>query len=141
MPRLTKDRVVWCNRGYYTPFIGFCPSAEAWHGFLKDYKIPDEPYPTTDAQTTTFYVDLEKGKKTYIIVTVGDHIDKKSDVRGLCGLIAHESTHVVRKIWKAIGEDTPGEEAEAYAVQSVMQDMLTSYAKTRRNAMSKLLLS
>lgn len=41
-------------------------------------------------------------------------------------LMAHEATHVARKIWEYLGEDTTGREADAYLVgwiASCLEDM------------------
>lgn len=37
------------------------------------------------------------------------------------GMIAHEVAHLAQNLWREIGEESPGNEAEAYLIQTVTQ--------------------
>lgn len=132
---MNKHSVIWCDRGWLPTYYGFCPSKFAWEREMKRLKIKDAPpYPDTDGRTTRF----EKTENTVdmmgdtIIVTIADHIDKRKDVAAICALIGHEAVHVWQFIREDIGEDNPGREIEAYAIQYITLALCGAYRKTRR---------
>lgn len=94
--------------------------------------VADCPYPETDAKCNVFWNAEYKrgGKKTIIMVTVGEHIDAK-DHLGILGLLIHECTHVWQFIRQDIGETAPSYETEAYAMQNIVMSMLNAYSETR----------
>jgi hypothetical protein len=47
------------------------------------------------------------------------------------GLLVHEATHVWQHICESIGETKPSVEFEAYAMQSIVSNLLTAYEDTR----------
>jgi hypothetical protein len=63
-----------------------------------------------NAEAVTYYVqERETGRKGILVAFTAKHwISVKT--------IAHEATHVARKVWDHIGETTTGEEADAYLV-------------------------
>lgn len=124
--RTSTDKVVWCNRGWYPIYYGFCPSEKAWKSALKRLGITSEPYPDTDGKCTF----LEKnGKDLCAIVTIKDH----SDPTEVIGILVHEAMHIWQAIKENIGEKDPGHEQEAYAMQAMTMELIDAYNKTRKN--------
>ena len=46
----------------------------------------------------------------------------------IAAILAHEAVHIWQLIRREIGEDKPGDEGEAYAVQHITQELLQAYA-------------
>lgn len=125
----SRNKVVWCNRGWLPTHFGFCPSEKAWDREMKRLQVEDEPYPRTDGRCTTL-ANRASGKFC-ILVTIGEHIDPKDDPIGVLGLIVHEAAHVWQQIKKDIGEKRPSAEFEAYALQAIFIQLSSAYTDTR----------
>jgi hypothetical protein len=122
--------VIYCDRGWLPSYYGFCPSKKAWDREMRELFPHDkvhEEYPKADGHTATFERD---GGQT-ILVTINEHMDKRAKL-SVIGLLAHEAVHVMQRIMKDAGEKKPGVEIEAYAVQSIFQELLKAYCDTRR---------
>lgn len=49
----------------------------------------------------------------------------------IVALLAHECMHILQATWREIGEDCPGDEIEAYAIQSLLEEVLVEYGRQR----------
>ncbi len=47
----------------------------------------------------------------------------------VAGLLVHEAVHVWQAYCESIGEDNPGAEQEAYAVQTISQELMAEFAR------------
>lgn len=136
--RINRNCIFWLDRGFYPPFIGFCPNEKAWTAVCKDMGL-EYAWPTSDGSTTRFpKTNKLRPRSLIILVTIGDRMDKttKRDPYGFSALVAHEVVHVWQMIKEDIGEDNPGDEQEAYAVQCIFKEVIWAYAKTRKNILS-----
>lgn len=50
----------------------------------------------------------------------------------VAGLLVHEAVHVWQRWARDIGEENPGDEQEAYAVQSISQELMAEFARRQR---------
>lgn len=50
----------------------------------------------------------------------------------IAALLVHEAVHIWQYWCEKIGEDKPGEEQEAYAIQSLSQTLFTEYARRKK---------
>lgn len=121
-----KSKVIWCNRGWFPVYFGFCPDKKAWKREMKRMGVKAEKYPTSDGRCVTF----ESNGKACAIVTIGKHVDGK-DSNSVVGLLVHEAVHVWQLVRKETGESNPSPEFEAYAIQAISQDLIVSYSKSR----------
>ena len=129
---MRKDRVVWCNRGWFPVYYGFCPSKAAWDYEMKRLGGVGEAYPETDGRTCQYF--HEESGKTCLIVTLADRMDDVDDPIGVAGLIVHEAAHVWQLIRRHIGEEEAGMETDAYALQAISTELMNAYASTRLGA-------
>lgn len=119
--------IVWLDRGWQPVRIGFCPTKKAWKKEMKRINC-DREYIRNNAQCDMFKCP---GAPTLILVT----IDKSADTRNpieVIGLLMHEAVHVWQRVCDEIGEEDPGWEMEAYAIQSITQDLIQAFEETRR---------
>ena len=47
----------------------------------------------------------------------------------IAAMLAHEAVHVWQAFLERIGEDKPGKEMEAYAIQFILHELLTEYQR------------
>lgn len=81
------------------------------------------------ACTHTYY---REGKLTCIVaLNVADAAEREDQVP-VIGLLAHEATHVVQKMYENVGEAHPGSEHQAYAMQNVLQELLWDYVRQKK---------
>lgn len=123
---MSKDRVIWCDRGWQPVHFGFCPTKKAWKREMKRMGC-DEPYPETDGRCTTF----TKDGKVVVIITLRDGSEKERSVCEVAGLLVHEATYVWQTIREDIGETHPSIEFEAYSIQAIFQELFSAYQASR----------
>lgn len=122
---MVRHKMIWCETAQpFTHHFGFCPSEKAWNALAKSSKRDLGRYPDNAAMTTLF--QNTKLKIRTCIVTVADRTP-----RDTVALLVHEGMHVWRDMCEGIGESTPSSEFEAYAVQSIVDELLRAYEKTR----------
>lgn len=91
---------------------------------LKPPMVPAWISPGADA-TTHFFDNHER--KTCAVVCLGG--TEGRDPIEVAGLLVHEAVHVWQQHCEDIGERRPGDEQEAYAVQSIAQELLAEFAR------------
>lgn len=128
--RLSKNKIVWCDRGWSTVYYGFCPSQTAWDAEMNRLKVKGSPYPAkSDGRCTSF--ESREGK-IILLVTISDKIDKEDNFARVIGLLVHEAAHVWQAMCRDMGEEFPSPEFEAYSLQHISMNLIDAYRKTRR---------
>lgn len=124
MSALWLDRVLHETRHYYS----ICTSEEIFREKLLGLEIPESEWPrwlNMDADATTHFRKWE-GKRI-CLVCVNPKVEK--DPIQIVALIVHEAMHLWQKELELIGEQYSGSEHEAYAVQSIVQELLLEYRR------------
>lgn len=120
-----KPRTYYLRAGGHLPCnVGFCTGEKALHREWKD--LTDDPveHPWCDpngARVWAFHNPKANRYRTYLICL---RYEENLSWACIAALIAHEAVHVAQFLWEAIGEEKPGNEAEAYFVQSIVQEVL-----------------
>jgi len=125
-----KDRVVWCDNGWFPYHYAFCPNQKAWDREMEKLDVqPRPPYPTVDGRCTYLeYNHKTDGRKACAIVTMSD---APRSARSKIALLAHEATHIWQKLCEDIGETEPSDEFEAYSVQAILGSLMQAFEMTR----------
>lgn len=129
--RRTPNR--WLDRRIAAPgpYLTLCLSEQEFRQALRHLRTPLVPKfvkPPVDASTHFF--DNPEGK-TCAIVCMHSGWRKRKPIE-VAGLLVHEAVHVWQQYCHDIGERSPGDEQEAYAIQSISQELLAEFARRRR---------
>jgi len=120
-----RERTYYLRAGGHLPCnIGYCTGEKAFHREWRD--LTDDPIETpwcdvNGARVWRFPEPKANRYHTYLICL---RYDETLSWPCIAALVAHEAVHVAQYLWEAIGEDTPGREAEAYFVQAIVQEIL-----------------
>lgn len=120
----------WLNAGWYPIKFAYVPNKKAWVETMKDM-FCDSEWPLNEgcqgASCSTF--KDQKGNLV-VLVTAAPSDDPNQIVLSL----AHESVHVWQFIRQQIGEQHPGLEQEAYAVENILKQLMEAYAEANPKA-------
>ena len=111
------------------PYITLCLNEQQFNKALRDCGIPAGSVrflKTEYADATCHYLN-NKRQELACIVCIGDY-SKRNGIE-IAGLLVHEAVHIWQQYASRIGEDSPGSEQEAYAIQSISQELMAEFAR------------
>lgn len=125
-----KLQTKWLDRRIAAPgpYLMLCLSEVEFHAALRRLKVKSMPRwiaPGSDAMAHFFE---HEGGKTCALVCMGECWKKRTPIE-IAGLLVHEAVHVWQQYCLDIGESRPGDEQEAYAVQSIAQELMAEFAR------------
>ncbi len=106
--------------------MALCLSEAEYSAACRHLKVEAPPHwirPGADATLHTF----THQRKTTCVVCLSEFEGR--DPIEVAGLLIHEAVHVWQHYCDDIGETHPGAEQEAYAVQSIAQELLAEFAR------------
>lgn len=111
--------------GHFPSQIKLCFSDETFQRVLKDHGITEKATALDEGIAETHY--LTDGKHAVIIMAFDLEECVEEDPAFLAGVIAHEATHCVCRIFEHIGEapDEIGEESRAYLTEHIVKQITT----------------
>lgn len=118
----------WLDRRLASPgpYLALCLSQDEFDAALQHTGCRERPFfvnPGANATTHT----LSNGGEIAAIVCLGS-TEGRTGVE-IAGLLVHEAVHVWQHYVNNIGEENPGWEQEAYAVQAIAQELMAEYAR------------
>ena len=128
----------WLYRTLITcPYCyGLCYSEKEFHKELRRLGIARSEWPpfigsgqNSSADATTHFFTLGN-KNRVAIVCVGNSRGKSREQ--MQALLTHEAVHLWQRIKEDMGEDRPSHEFEAYAIQTISQNLATAYFGRRK---------
>lgn len=129
MPK-SSPAVEWLDRRIARPgpYLTLCTREEQ---YLEAVAHLGVKYPvqwvTNNADATVHYYAHPETGQTVAIVCVTNLAERNS--LEVAGLLVHEAVHVWQRYCRDMGEDFPGSEQEAYAIQAISQELFESFAK------------
>ena len=121
---------IWLDRRVAAPgpYLTLVTSQDEFDAVLRHCKMPlGTPYlSSARADATAHFFDNQRGDSV-AVVALGDTTGR-SGVE-VAGLLVHEAVHIWQTHRENIGETHPGREQEAYAVQSIAQELMAEYAR------------
>lgn len=112
------------------PYLALCLTEREFRAALAHLGAPEVPqWCRSDAVTHIF--DRKGGGLCCIVCIKGWEGRTPIEV---AGLLVHEAVHVWQQYAENIGERFEGAEQEAYAVQSISQELMAEFARRMRAA-------
>lgn len=108
------------------PFLTLCLSEAEFRQAIAPLKAPVVPKWLTSHATTHVFTH-DAGKAPVCVVCLGS--TKGRSPIEIAGLLVHEAVHVWQEHCQHIGERVPGAEQEAYAIQTIAQELMAEYAR------------
>jgi hypothetical protein len=122
----------WLERtAIATPYLTLVLNQEQYHAALDDLKYKGERprWVSPGAGATTHHLQNDDGS-TACIVALDDSGDQ--DPIATAGLLVHEAVHVWQELVSDMNEQDPSREFEAYAIQSISQQLMWEYVRQRK---------
>jgi hypothetical protein len=117
----------WLDRriGCEGPYLTLCLNEKEFNGVARRLGVGTSGWlnARADATMRSFYGPAG----LCCVVCLGD-TSKRSGVE-VAGLLIHEAVHIWQAWCSDVGESSPGEEQEAYAVQAIAQELMAEYAR------------
>lgn len=114
-------------------FYLLCLSEKRFRKALKYLELPKDEWPSylasERAGATTHFFDTRWGNVA--IVTFGEY--ECYTTPQVHGLLVHEAVHIWQAQRDAMAEDRPSSEFEAYAVQTIAQNLIESFENQTKN--------
>lgn len=108
------------------PFMCLCLSEKEYRKAMRHLKVDTvPPWVNENANATMHRLVSKKGLT--IIVCIDGHINR-TDIE-IFGLLIHEAVHAWQEWCIYYGEQSPGEEQEAYAIQSLSQTLIAEFTE------------
>ena len=128
----SKKGLEWLNRALFiSPYcFALCKTEKQFYAELKRLEVPEKTWPdfilgTHASATVHFFTNGAKHIDSCAIVCV--RIKKGADQVAISGLLVHEAVHIWQEIKDRIGEQRPSSEFEAYAIQSIAQNLMAAW--------------
>jgi hypothetical protein len=122
--------MLWLSRRIAAPgpYLALCANEKTFNKALRHCGVlPGAArfLKSSHANATTHWLENKSGDLV-CIVCLGDTQGRNSIE--IAGLLVHEAVHVWQRYCERIGEERPGEEQEAYAIQSIAQELMAAFA-------------
>ena len=107
------------------PYVGLCLSEVEFKAELKRLRIPDDnAFVKEGFGARTHSYRRSDGELMFLICMKPSRRNTRIQHYAL---LVHEAMHVWREWLRKIGEDTPSDEFEAYAVQHISQQLMEAF--------------
>lgn len=121
--------IKWLDRriAHPGPYLALCLNDADFQKVMRHCKIksPPEWIITPQAQATTHHLFNDHG--VVCVICMRDW-ENRNGIE-VAGLLIHEAVHVWQEYADSIGETNPGREQEAYAIQSIAQELMAEFAR------------
>lgn len=125
-----KPKNNWLSRNIAAPgpYLTLCLSEEEYDDAMAHLKVKHYgPWISTpQASATSHHLSNADGNLCCVVCISG--FEERTPVE-VAGLLVHEAVHVWQEYCEFYGEKTPGREQEAYAVQTIAQELMAEFER------------
>jgi hypothetical protein len=118
----------WCNTALLcSNYIGICFSENDFYKELRRLKVKPSSWSnwlSDGALATTHFLESGKGNNI-AMVCIPIYTDK--DGIEIASILVHEAVHVLQDYFEYIGENEPGKETQAYALEAISKSLMFAY--------------
>lgn len=113
------------------PYLALCLSEREFYEATAHLGIvsPGDWIKNPWSHATAHYLTSRRGELAVVVCL--NEWRGRSPIE-VAGLLVHEAVHVWQEYVDRIGEERPGREQEAYAVQSIAQELMAEFARRQR---------
>jgi hypothetical protein len=105
-----------------------CLSKDEFQAVLKHLGVQSgNLWVNNNSNATMHTFENEDGSGTTCVVCVKDYAER--DAVEIAGILVHEAVHIWQGWCRNLGETTPGEEQEAYAIQFIADTLMREFAR------------
>lgn len=125
---MKKSKTNWLDRRIAAPgpHLALCLTEGEYVAAVESFGIQSQQaWLRKDAATHWF----ESGGGLSAIVCLDGRAALGRDPVEVAGLLVHEAVHVWQAYAKQIGEESPGQEQEAYAIQAISQELMAEFSR------------
>ena len=119
----------WLDRRIAAPGPYMCLrlSEEEYLAEMRKLKFKVPPtWVTPGADATVHHFEQTDGDHMAVVCL---NVTPDRTAIEIAGLLVHEAVHIWQEYADGIGETHPGREQEAYAIQSIAQELMAEYAR------------
>jgi hypothetical protein len=122
--------VKWLDRDLLRgPYLVLCLSDVAYREAFAELGVPPEgPWIATPQAHATAHT-LKHPTTGQLCAVVCISVEESRTGIEIAGLLTHEAVHIWQHFRRWIGEHEPGDETEAYAIQTISQVLWASYVE------------
>jgi hypothetical protein len=119
---MSKPCIHYFNTGAWPVIFGFTDSVADLQREFKRMNCTDAPSPLfPEGKDGSTYILSSDGTRALIVCIPKS---RKVSRNVMTALVVHEATHVWQEVCREMGEEEPGAEIEAYAIQWITQCIL-----------------
>lgn len=108
------------------PYLCLCLSEQEYRNAMHELGVEfPAQFINQNADATTHYLTAKQGLT--VVVCLGD-TSTRNGIE-IAGLLIHEAVHAWQAWCREYGEEHPGEEQEAYAIQAIAQELMAEYER------------
>lgn len=113
------------------PYLCLCLTPEEVKRAAKG--LTDYPMEFPKWGARAFLFCREDTGEACAIVALAEDSQKNNNAIEIAGMLVHEAVHVWQYHAACMGENSSGDEQEAYAIQGISQELLSEYARRLAN--------
>lgn len=127
---MSKNKPEWLDRDLFvSPFYyTLCTTEKHFKKVLKHLKIKKSDHPSflkNDHCDATVHWFEATDNKICTVVCINNKEGRK--LTTVHGLLVHETVHIWQRVKERVGEHSPSDEFEAYAIQTLAQRLMEEY--------------
>ena len=119
----------WLNNALLTgPYLTLCLDSRDYAAAVAHLKVEGAPpFLVSGADASVHFFERAGKLSAVVCMKVGKH-----SLSQIHAMLVHEAVHIWQEYLRGIGETAPGDEIEAYSIQSISQELFSEFKRRRK---------